>query len=132
MPQSSSFGLSAVGDLAARGLRPLAIALGLPSADATTGACLWSKELVSNEYESLKVLAEISSTLSTRGLILLIYLLASFLNIYSFGFQFGVFWHLLPARRKDLFPLVVKAFGVAFAARVLTALVGGIVFGGVS
>ena len=109
-------------------LKYLAMAMGVPSADAAAVGNLLGIKLSLNEFVAFGLLGSYiqDEVISGRAQIISTYALCGFANFSSIGIQIGGIAALAPERRSDLAKLGLKAmFGGAFASWT-TATIAGI------
>lgn len=109
-------------------LSPLAIAMGVPVADATNVGHLLGVKLSVNEFVAYSRLGPMiqEGLISEKAGIMTTYMLCGFANFASIGIQIGGISALAPERRSDLAKLALKAmFGGAIVS-CLTATIAGL------
>ncbi len=88
---------------------PVAVLLGIPFHESSHVAGLLGEKIILNEFVAFIHLADLSSQLSDRTMIVASYALCGFANIASIGIQVGGIGAMAPERRGDLAQLGVKA-----------------------
>ncbi len=88
---------------------PIAWIIGIPSDEAVIAGSLLGTKLILNEIISFQELVNISSTLSFKTNIMMIYALCSFANLGSIGVMIGVYGTLIPERKAEVIKLGFKA-----------------------
>ncbi len=105
---------------------PVALLLGVPSADIGAAAELLGTKLVLNEFVAYVLLAEkYGGQLEPRSVALLAFALTGFANFASVGIQLGGIGAMAPERRGDLARLGLLALLGGFLATLLNASVAG-------
>ena len=106
---------------------PVALLLGVPSADVPAMADLLGTKLVANEFVAyIKLTTEYRETLSPRSYVLATYALTGFANLGSIGIILGGIGALAPTRRSDLARLGVRALVAGFLATMINASIASI------
>jgi concentrative nucleoside transporter, CNT family len=101
---------------------PMAVLMGVPSADVPAIADLLGTKLVANEFVSfVKLTSEYQDTISPRSYVLATYALTGFANFASIGIQLGGIGGMAPTRRSDLARLGSRALLAGFMATLINA-----------
>ncbi len=112
---------------------PLALAMGVPWAEASTVGQLLGEKLVLTEFVAYIHLGELLSAetpvLSERSAIIASYALCGFANFASIGIQLGGIGGIAPERMSDLASLGVRAMIAGSLAAFMTATVAGALLG---
>jgi CNT family concentrative nucleoside transporter len=109
-------------------LAPVALAMGVPPADAFEVGSLMGIKTVLNEFFAyLQLAGELQggSDLSPRSVIIATYALSGFANFASIGIQIGGIGALAPERRHDLSQLGLRAMVAGSFASFQTATIAG-------
>ena len=88
---------------------PVAWIIGIPSNEAGIAGSLLGTKLILNEIISFQELVRISTELSFKTKIMMIYALCSFANLGSIGVMIGVYGTLIPERKSEVIKLGFKA-----------------------
>ncbi len=113
-------------------LRFLAVAIGVPWADALQVGSLLGTKVVLNEfvaYLDLSNLIAASKIHSEKAIMMATFALCGFANFSSIAIQIGGITPLAPQRRKDLAALGLRAVLGGSLANLTTATVAGMFFG---
>jgi CNT family concentrative nucleoside transporter len=103
---------------------PVAILLGVPSADVPAIADLLGTKLVANEFVAfIKLTTQYDGVISDRSHVLATYALTGFANFSSVGIQLGGIGGMAPTRRADLARLGARALLTGFAATLINAAI---------
>ena len=103
---------------------PVAVLLGVPSADVGPMADLLGTKLVANEFVAfVKLTSEYKGVMSDRSYVLATYALTGFANLGSIGIQLGGIGAMAPTRRSDLARLGSRALLGGFLATLINAAV---------
>ena len=106
---------------------PVAVLMGVPSADVGPMADLLGTKLVANEFVSfVKLTSEYKGVMSERSYILATYALTGFANLGSIGIQLGGIGAMAPTRRSDLARLGSRALLGGFLATLINAAIASI------
>jgi CNT family concentrative nucleoside transporter len=109
---------------------PLAMVLGVPSADVSKVATLLGQKTVFNEFVAYSNMAEMLAKdpqwLSERGRLIASYALCGFANFGSIGIQIGGYTSLAPERRSDLARLGFRAMVGGLLTTCLVACVAAV------
>jgi CNT family concentrative nucleoside transporter len=106
---------------------PVAMLMGVPSADVPRMADLLGTKLVANEFVSyVKLTGEYKPLMSERAYVLATYALTGFANIGSIGIQLGGIGGMAPSRRADLARLGGLALFAGFTATLINACVASL------
>ena len=112
---------------------PLALVMGIESADCQVSGELLGTKMVFNEFVAYVNLGQIldgtneeAKVLSERSEVILTYALCGFSNFGAIGIQLGGIGPLAPSRRKDLARLGLRAMFGGMLACCMTACVAGI------
>ena len=106
---------------------PVAVLMGVTSADVGPMADLLGTKLVANEFVSfVKLTAEYKGVISERSFILATYALTGFANFGSIGIQLGGIGAMAPTRRSDLARLGSRALLAGFLATLINASIASI------
>jgi concentrative nucleoside transporter, CNT family len=100
---------------------PVAILMGVPSADVPAVADLLGTKLVANEFVSYVKLTTEYRDIDPRSYILATYALTGFANFGSVGIQLGGIGGIAPERRSDLARLGGRALLGGFTATLINA-----------
>jgi CNT family concentrative nucleoside transporter len=115
---------------------PVAVLMGVPSADVPGVADLLGIKLVANEFVAyVKLTTEYRDVLnphalSPRAYTLATYALTGFANFASIGIQLGGIGAMAPERRADLAKLGVLALAGGFLATLINSAVAGMLMKG--
>ncbi|MDR3506438.1 MAG: nucleoside transporter C-terminal domain-containing protein [Caulobacteraceae bacterium] len=105
---------------------PLAWAIGIPKAEATTAGQLLGVKLVLTEFSAFIRMSHVApAALSDRSRMIMTYALCGFANIASVGINVAGYSILAPNRREEIMGLVWKAMLAGFLATCMTASVVG-------
>jgi CNT family concentrative nucleoside transporter len=110
----------------------LAMAIGVPSADALNFGSLIGTKLVLNEfvgYLNLSSMISEGKFLSDKAIMMATFALCGFANFSSIAIQIGGISPLAPERRKNLSSLGLKAVLGGTLANLMTATIAGSFFG---
>ncbi|MGF1612763.1 MAG: NupC/NupG family nucleoside CNT transporter [Gammaproteobacteria bacterium] len=108
-------------------MAPLAWLLGIPWLEAATAGSLMGTKLVLNELIAYIELAQLSQeALSDRSRLIMVYAMCGFANLGSLGILIGGLGSMIPARRKEIVSLGLKAVLAGTLATGLTALIVGL------
>lgn len=88
---------------------PVAWMIGIPSNEAAAAGSLLGTKIILNEIISFQELVKISSELSFKTKIMMIYALCSFANLGSIGVMIGIYGTLIPERKTEVIKLGFKA-----------------------
>jgi CNT family concentrative nucleoside transporter len=105
---------------------PIAWAMGVPWAEASTVGNLLGTRMVLNEFVAFVRLGEIKDVLSERSFVISTYALCGFANFSSIAIQIGGIGALAPTRRHDLARLGLRAMLAGTFANFLSATIAGI------
>ncbi|HSN83866.1 MAG TPA: nucleoside transporter C-terminal domain-containing protein [Polyangiales bacterium] len=109
---------------------PFAFLIGVPPAECVQVGTLLGEKLVLTEFIAYlhlhEVLADDSSALSPRTVVIASYALCGFANFGSIGIQLGGIGAIAPDRRHDLARLGLRAMVGGMLASLMTAAVAGI------
>jgi concentrative nucleoside transporter, CNT family len=106
---------------------PVALLMGVPSADVPAVGELLGTKLVLNEFVAYLVLSEkFNGQLDPRSVALTAFALTGFANFASIGIQLGGIGALAPERRADLARLGVLALLGGFLATLINSAVAGL------
>jgi concentrative nucleoside transporter, CNT family len=101
---------------------PMAVLMGVPSADVPAIADLLGTKLVANEFVSfVKLTSDYQDVISPRSYVLATYALTGFANFASIGIQLGGIGGMAPTRRSDLARLGSRALLAGFMATLINA-----------
>ncbi|MBI2342918.1 MAG: NupC/NupG family nucleoside CNT transporter [Deltaproteobacteria bacterium] len=108
-------------------LRPLAVLMGVPSADATAVGHLIGIKLSVNEFIGYAELTKLTAAglLSHKGETIATFALCGFANFSSIGIQIGGLSALAPNRRADLARLAFRAMLGGAIATCMTGTIAG-------
>jgi CNT family concentrative nucleoside transporter len=110
--------------------KPLALLMGVPSADAATVGSLLGKRMVLNEFVAFNELGRIPAEgLSETARRISTFALCGFANFGSIAIQIGGIGALIPDRRADLAQLGVRAMLAGTLANFVSACIAGILMG---
>jgi CNT family concentrative nucleoside transporter len=110
---------------------PLALAMGVPSADASTVGSLLGQKIVLNEFVAYSHLSEIIQgkaagvTLSPQATTIATYALCGFANFSSIAINIGCVGGIAPSRRGELAQLGLRAMIGGALASCMTATIAG-------
>jgi CNT family concentrative nucleoside transporter len=105
---------------------PLAWALGVPWADASTAGSLLGVKLVLTEFTAFIRMGAIPvGEIADRTRVIMTYALCGFANIASVGINVAGYSVLVPERRQEVMGMVWKAMITGFLATCLTASIVG-------
>jgi CNT family concentrative nucleoside transporter len=112
-------------------LQYLAIAIGVPNADALRFGSLIGTKVVLNEFVAYLDLASIlkSHLMSEKGILMATYALCGFANFSSIAIQIGGIGPLAPERKKDISALGLRAVLGGSLSTLMTATIAGIFIG---
>jgi concentrative nucleoside transporter, CNT family len=96
---------------------PVAVLMGVPSADVPAVADLLGTKLVANEFVAYVKLTTEYRTSSPRSYVLATYALTGFANFASIGIQLGGIGAMAPERRHDLARLGSRRCSAASSRR---------------
>jgi CNT family concentrative nucleoside transporter len=103
---------------------PMAVLMGIPSADVGPMADLLGTKLVANEFVAfVKLTNEYRGVISERSYVLATFALTGFANIASIGIQLGGIGAMAPNRRSDLARLGTRALLAGFIATLVNACI---------
>lgn len=106
---------------------PVAVLMGVPSADVPKMADLLGTKLVATEFVSyVKLTSEYRTELSPRSYTLATYALTGFANLASIGIQLGGIGGMAPTRRGDLARLSGRALLAGFVATLINASIAAV------
>lgn len=109
---------------------PLALLMGVETADLPKVADLLGVKLAANEFVAFLELTKPGSALAlppgSRSFVLTTFALTGFANFASIGIQLGGIGVMAPERRPDLARLGMRALYVGFTATILNAAMVGI------
>ena len=106
---------------------PVAVLMGVPSADVPAVADLLGTKLVANEFVAyVKLTTEYRGALSDRSYTLATYALTGFANFASIGIQLGGIGAMAPSRRGDLARLGSRALLAGFIATLINASIAAV------
>lgn len=88
---------------------PIAWIIGIPSNEASIAGSLLGTKLILNEIISFQELVKLSTELSFKTRIMMVYALCSFANVGSMGVMIGVYGTLIPQRKSEVIKLGFKA-----------------------
>jgi CNT family concentrative nucleoside transporter len=101
---------------------PVAVLMGVPSADVPAIGDLLGTKLVANEFVAyIKLTGEYRNVISPRSYTLATYALTGFANFASIGIQLGGIGGMAPTRRGDLARLGSRALLAGFIATLINA-----------
>lgn len=106
---------------------PLALVMGVPTADVTTVGNLLGQKLILNEFVAYVELARIQAELDPRSTMIATYALCGFANFASIGIQIGGIGGIAPNRRGDLAELGLRAMIGGFLTTCLTGTIAGLI-----
>ncbi len=106
--------------------RPIAIAIGVPWADAGTIGGLIGTRAVLNEFIAFAQLGQLKAQLDPRSFTIASFALAGFANISSVGIQIGGIGALAPERKGDLARLGFRAMLAGTLANLMSATIAGL------
>ena len=105
---------------------PLAMLMGIPTADVPAMADLLGTKLVTNEFVAfVKLTTDYRSVLDERSYVLATFALTGFANFGSVAIQLGGIGSIAPTRRGDLARLSARSLFVGFVATIVNACVAG-------
>jgi CNT family concentrative nucleoside transporter len=107
-------------------LAPVAWAMGVPWADATTIGNLLGTRMVLNEFIAYSQLGPLKEALDPRSFTIATFALCGFANLGSIGIQIGGIGALAPNRRHDLARLGIRAMLAGSLANFMTATIAGL------
>ena len=113
-------------------LQFLAMAIGVPAADALHFGSLIGTKLVLNEfvgYLNLSSLISEGKIVTDKAIMMATFALCGFANFSSIAIQIGGISPLAPERRKDLAALGLRAVLGGTLANLMTATIAGMFFG---
>ncbi len=103
---------------------PVALLMGVPSADVPAMADLLGTKLVANEFVAyIKLTTEYRESVSPRTYVLATYALTGFANFGSVGIILGGIGAMAPSRRGDLARLGMRALTAGFLATMINAAI---------
>jgi CNT family concentrative nucleoside transporter len=105
---------------------PLALAMGVPAAEAGTVAASLGLKTVVNEFVAYLGLATGNLGLSGRSTLVLTYALCGFTNLGSLGIMLGGLAAMCPERRADILGLGLPALAAATIACCMTGATVGL------
>ena len=106
---------------------PVAVLLGVPTADVPALADLLGTKLVTNEFVAyVKLADEYEGVISDRSLTLATFALTGFANFGSVGILLGGIGGMAPSRRADLARLSSRALLGGFCATLINASIAAI------
>ncbi|MDX2158008.1 MAG: nucleoside transporter C-terminal domain-containing protein [Hyphomicrobiaceae bacterium] len=109
---------------------PIALAIGIPWAEAVTAGGLLAKKVVLNELVAYIDLSGLPpEAVSPRSRLILTYALCGFANLGSLGIMLGGLTAMVPARRADIVALGPRAVLVGLMATLLSGAVVGTIAG---
>lgn len=106
---------------------PLAFLMGIPWHESLTAGIFLGEKIVLNEFVAYVHLAEMSSQLSDRTMLILSYALCGFANFSSIAIQIGGIGGMAPNRRGELARLGIRSIIGGSLATFLTATIAGII-----
>lgn len=105
---------------------PLALAVGIPWAEAPIAGALIGKKIILNEFVAYLDMARLTpEALTPRSRVILTYALCGFANLGSLGIMLGGLVAMAPGRRAELIELGPRALVVGALATLLSAAVVG-------
>ncbi len=110
---------------------PLALAIGIPPADAPFAANLLGQRLILTEvptYQNLAIGIRTGQMTDPRTVVIMAYALCGFAHIASLAIFIGGIVALAPARRKDIVAVGPRALLAATLACLMTGAVAGLFF----
>ncbi len=112
-------------------LQFLAMAIGVPTADALRFGSLIGTKVVLNEFVAYLDLAAFvkAHVMSEKGILMATYALCGFANFSSIAIQIGGIGPLAPERKKDISALGLRAVLGGTLATLMTATIAGILIG---
>ena len=106
---------------------PVAVLLGVASADVPAVADLLGTKLVTNEFVAyVKLNTEYEAVISDRSHTLATFALTGFANFGSVGVLLGGIGGIAPERRSDLARLSSRALFAGFVATLINAAIAGV------
>jgi CNT family concentrative nucleoside transporter len=103
---------------------PVAVLMGVPTADVPEVADLLGTKLVANEFVAfVKLTTTYSGVVSERSHVLATYALTGFANFGSIGILLGGLGGMAPTRRGDLARLATRALLAGFVATLINAAI---------
>lgn len=105
---------------------PLAWLMGIPWSEARVAGALLGEKIVFNEFVAYLHLAEISSQLSERTVVIMSYALCGFANFASIAIQIGGIGGIAPTRKSDLAELGIRSVIGGSLAAFMTATIAGL------
>lgn len=105
---------------------PVALLMGVESADQATVGQLLGTKLAINEHMAYLDMKNLKTPMSDRSFQLAAFALTGFANFSSVGIQLGGIGAMAPERRSDLAKLGMRALFVGFVATLLNAAVAGL------
>jgi CNT family concentrative nucleoside transporter len=112
-------------------LQFLAMAIGVPTADALHFGSLIGTKVVLNEFVAYLDLAALlkAHVMTEKGILMATYALCGFANFSSIAIQIGGIGPLAPERKKDISALGLRAVLGGTLATLMTATIAGILIG---
>jgi CNT family concentrative nucleoside transporter len=112
-------------------LQIVAIAIGVPIADAFNFGSLLGTKIVLNEFVAYLDLAALLKTgaMSEKGVMMATYALCGFANFSSIAIQIGGISPMAPHRKKDIASLGLRAVLGGVLSTLMTATIAGILVG---
>lgn len=111
----------------------VALAIGVPSAEALSFGTLIGTKIVLNEFVAYLDMAKMitdNNLMSEKGIAMATFALCGFANFSSIAIQIGGISPMAPHRRKDLAALGLRAVLGGALSTLLTATIAGILIGG--
>ncbi len=107
---------------------PLAFAVGVPWAEATTAGSYIGQKLVLNEFVAYAAFAPQIAELSEKTVVVVSFALCGFANLGSLAVLIGGLGGLAPERRADIAKLGIRAVLAGMLASLLSASIAGMLF----
>lgn len=105
----------------------IALAMGVPAADAQTAGALMGTKMVVNEFVAYLDLTQVMGGLQAKTNLIVSFALCGFANFSSIAIQVGGIGELAPSRRSDLARLGFRALIAGTMASYLSATIAGII-----
>jgi CNT family concentrative nucleoside transporter len=108
---------------------PVAVALGVPEADAGKVGWLLAERTITNEFIAYRDLAKLleKGELQPRSAVIASYALCGFANFGSVAIQIGGIGALVPERTRELAALGLRAMTAGTLACFMTAAIAGVI-----
>jgi len=110
-------------------LKPLAVLLSVPAAEAETAAALIGTKLVLNEFLAYVHYVELKDSLSAHTQVIVTFALCGFANLSSIAMLLGALGTMVPERRHDIAQMGLQAVLAGLLANLMSAVLAGLFLG---